>query len=90
MWKRLKMDIHSTEIKDGSVMEMVILLLFMLKILKIKKLMVFITFYLGFIVDMKSQGVTRQKIQNKLAMREVQNYQIYFKNVQLSSTALLP
>ena len=84
------MDIHSTEIKDGSVMEMVILLLFMLKILKIKKLMVFVTFYLVFIVDMKSQGVTRQKIQNKLAMREVQNYQIYFKNVQLSSTALLP
>ena len=32
----------------------------------------------GFIVDMKSQGVRRHKIQNKLAMREVQNCQIYF------------
>lgn len=34
-----------------------------------KKLMVKLTYNLGFIVDMKSQGITRYKIENKLAMR---------------------
>lgn len=44
----------------------------------------------GFVVDMKLPGVRRIKIQNKLGMREVQNYQIYFDNVQLSEDAFLP
>ena len=47
-------------------------------------------FITGFIVDMKTPGVTRHKIENKLGMREVQNYQIYFKNVQIPTASLLP
>lgn len=39
---------------------------------------------------MKLPGIKRSKIQNKLAMREVQNCQIYFENVHLSNEALLP
>lgn len=46
--------------------------------------------FLGFVVDMKLPGITRHKINNKLGMREVQNCQIYFKNVSLTNSALLP
>lgn len=52
--------------------------------------MVIRSFNIGFIVDMKLPGIRKHKIQNKLGMREVQNYQIYFNNVHLSSESLLP
>lgn len=39
---------------------------------------------------MKSPGVRRRKIENKLGMRCVQNYQIHFDNVQLSKHSFLP
>lgn len=71
-------------------MGMGIIQLFTPKILGIKKLMVINIIIKGFIVDMKSPGVRRHKIQNKLAMREVQNCQIYFENVALPLQSLLP
>ena len=39
---------------------------------------------------MKSPGIKKIKIENKLGMRCVQNYQIYFRNVQLSKHSFLP
>lgn len=39
---------------------------------------------------MKLPGIRKLKIQNKLGMREVQNYQIYFDKVQLPEESFLP
>ena len=71
-------------------MEMEIILLYMQKIWKLKKSKVFICINLGFIVDMKTPGIKKHKIENKLGMRCVQNYQIYFRNVQLPKDSFLP
>lgn len=60
------------------------------KNLNTKKINGTLSINLGFVVDMKLPGIRRIKIQNKLGMREVQNYQIYFENVQLSEDAFLP
>jgi alkylation response protein AidB-like acyl-CoA dehydrogenase len=40
---------------------------------------------IGFIVDMRLPGIRRNKIKNKLGVREVQNCQIYFDNVHLAN-----
>lgn len=62
MLKRLNKDTFLTEIKDGQEMEMETIWYCMPEILMIKKLTVKNNFNLGFVVDMKSQGITKYKI----------------------------
>lgn len=43
-----------------------------------------------FIVHLDEPGVTREKIQNKMPLRPVQNMQLYFQNVRIPANRKLP
>ena len=78
------------EIRDGQGMHRETILLFMQNIQIKERCKVLKYLNIAFIVDTNSKGIKKMKIENKLGLRSLQNYQIYFENVKVPSESFIP